>query len=46
MSLLEIFKPERRRKRLEELKILFQLNPEYYKYEKKLKLEKEVKAYI
>jgi len=46
MSLFDILRPERGKKKLEELKILLQLNPEYFQDLKKIKLEREVKGYI
>jgi len=41
MSLFDIFRPERDKKRLEELKILLQINPQYFKELKRIKLKKD-----
>ncbi len=46
MSLFEIFRAEKDKKKLEQLKILLQLNPQYFKALKKIKLEKDTKTYI
>ncbi|MFX1344433.1 MAG: hypothetical protein ACFFAI_04955 [Promethearchaeota archaeon] len=46
MSIFEIFRAEKDKKKLEELKVLYQLNPQYFKAIKKIKLEKDTKAYI
>ncbi|MFW9876081.1 MAG: hypothetical protein ACFFG0_23505 [Candidatus Thorarchaeota archaeon] len=46
MLLFDIFRPERGKKRKEELKILLQLNPQYFKALKKIKLERDTKGYI
>lgn len=46
MSLFEIFRAEKAKKKLEELKILLQLNPQYFKAIEKIKLERDAKAYI
>ena len=41
MSLFDIFRPEKAKKKLEELKISLQLNPQYFKELERIKLERE-----
>jgi len=45
MSLFDIFKPEKSKKKLEELKLTLQLNPLYFKEMEALKLKRDLKAY-
>ncbi|MFX1374741.1 MAG: hypothetical protein ACFFA0_02910 [Promethearchaeota archaeon] len=40
MSIFDFFKPEKSKKKLEELKILLQLNPQHFKEVKRIKLKK------
>jgi hypothetical protein len=42
MSLIDIFNPERSKKRLKELKKVLQLNPNYFKEAEELKLERKL----
>jgi hypothetical protein len=41
MSLFDIFRQESDKKRLDELKILLQINPQYFKELKRIKLKKD-----
>ncbi|MFX1280573.1 MAG: hypothetical protein ACFFA3_14445 [Promethearchaeota archaeon] len=42
MSLIDIFRPEKNKKRLEELKVTLQLNPQYFNEVKRIKLERDL----
>jgi len=46
MSLFNIFKPEKSKRKLEELKDLLQFNPQYYKEIEAIKLKRVLKAYM
>lgn len=46
MSLFDIFKPEKSKKKLEELKLTLQFNPLYFKEMEALKLKRDLKAYV
>ena len=46
MSLFDIFRPERSKRKIEELKQTLQLNPEYFKEVKRIKLKKNAQAYL
>lgn len=41
MSLIDIFRPEKNKKRLEELKVALQLNPNFFREVKRIKLERD-----
>ena len=44
MSLFDIFRPEKRKKKLDELKVLLQLNPQYFKEVERIKLKRDTAA--
>lgn len=46
MSLFNIFKPEKSKKKLEELKLTLQFNPLYFKEIEAIKLKKDLKTYV
>ena len=46
MSLFNIFKSEKSKRKLEELKQLLQLNPHYFKEMEALKLKRQLKIYM
>ncbi|MFX0080595.1 MAG: hypothetical protein ACFE94_02480 [Candidatus Hodarchaeota archaeon] len=46
MSLFNIFRPEKGKKKLEELKVTLQINPEYYKELKMLRLKRDANPYF
>ncbi|MFX0080593.1 MAG: hypothetical protein ACFE94_02470 [Candidatus Hodarchaeota archaeon] len=46
MILFDFFRPERNKKKLEELKKTLQINPEYYKELKTLKLKRDANPYM
>ena len=46
MSLFNIFKPEKSKRKLEELKEVLQFNPQYYKEIEAIKLKRVLKAYM
>jgi hypothetical protein len=46
MTLFDIFRPERSKKKLEELKVTLKFNPEYYKELKTLKLKRDANPFI
>jgi len=45
MSLFDIFKPEKSKRKMEELKLTLQFNPLYFKEMEALKLKRDLKAY-
>ena len=46
MSLFDIFRPEKSKRKMEELKQTLQLNPEYFKEIERIKLNKQARAYL
>jgi hypothetical protein len=46
MSLLDIFRPGKSKRKLEELKVILQFNPEYYKELRALKLKRDANPYM
>lgn len=46
MSLLDIFSLERNKRKLEELKIKYQLNPYYFKEVQAIKLKRYANSYM
>jgi len=46
MSLFDIFKPEKSKRKLEGLKESLQFNPHYFKEIEAIKLKRDLKAYI
>ncbi|MBY8989227.1 MAG: hypothetical protein KGD58_00605 [Candidatus Lokiarchaeota archaeon] len=46
MSLFNIFRPERSKRKVEELKQTLQLNPQYFKDLEMIKLKKQAKAFM
>ncbi|MBA7644592.1 hypothetical protein ES703_52336 [subsurface metagenome] len=46
MSLFDIFKPEKSKRKMEELKLTLQFNPLYFKEMEALKLKRDLKAYV
>lgn len=46
MSLFDIFRPEKSKRKIEELKQTLQLNPQYFKELEMIKLKKEAKSFM